>query len=88
MIKELEAGIITEKTISCADCKWGDDDPPRDRGTFCASVLERKMNSVGNTTGSQLETEIIGRPTNLAMPFAVTLTGMLWDIHRQYHIRK
>ena len=86
LVKELEAGIVTEKTVSCSAGKWDGDDPPGDRGAFCRSVLERKMNSVGNTSGSQLESEIIGLAANLVMPFALKFTGMFWDVHGQYHI--
>ncbi len=86
LAKELEAGTITEMAISCAAGKWDGDDPPGDRGTLCRSVLERKMNSIGGTTGSQLESEIIGLAANLVMPFALKLTGMFWDVHGQYHI--
>jgi hypothetical protein len=86
LVKELEAGIVTEKTVSCAAGKWDGDDPPGDRGAFCRSVLERKMNSVGNTSGSQLESEIVGLAANLVMPFALKFTGMFWDVHGQYHI--
>ena len=86
LIRELEAGILTEKILSCAAGKWDGDDPPGDRGTFCRSVRERKMNSVGNTTGSQLESEIIGLAANFAMPFALKFTGLFWDVHGQYHI--
>jgi hypothetical protein len=86
LAKELEAGIITETVISCAAGKWDGDDPPDGRGTLCRSVLERKMNMLGNTTGSELESEIIGLAANLAMPFALNFTGMFWDVHSQYHI--
>ena len=86
LVKELKAGLITEKTISCSAGKWDGDDPPGDQGAFCRSVLERKMNSVGNTSGSQLESEIIGLAANLVMPFALKFTGMFWDVHGQYHI--
>ncbi|OLC97463.1 MAG: hypothetical protein AUH86_07540 [Acidobacteria bacterium 13_1_40CM_4_58_4] len=86
LAKELEAGTVTEMAISCAAGKWDGDDPPGDRGTLCRSVLERKMNSIGGTTGSQLESEIIGLAANLVMPFALKFTGMFWDVHGQYHI--
>src|SRR6266849_94290 len=86
LAKELEAGTITEMAISCAAGKWDGDDPPGDRGTLCRSVLERKMNSIGGTTGSQLESEIICLAANRVMPFALKFTGMFWDVHGQYHI--
>jgi hypothetical protein len=86
LLKELEAGTATEMALSCGAGKWDGDDPPGDRGTLCRSVLERKMNSIGNTTGSQLESEIIGLAENLVMPYTLKLTGMFWDVHGQYHI--
>jgi hypothetical protein len=86
LAKELQAGIITQMALSCAAGKWDGDDPPGDRGTLCRSVLERRMNSLANTTGSQLQSEIIGLATNLLMPFALKFTGIFWDIHGQYHV--
>lgn len=86
LAKELQAGIITETALSCAAGKWDGDDPPGDRGTLCRSVLERRMNSAANTTGSQLESELEGLAANLLMPFALKFTGMFWDIHGQYHV--
>ncbi|HYL12718.1 MAG TPA: hypothetical protein VEV41_06765 [Terriglobales bacterium] len=86
LAKELQAGIITQMVLSCAAGKWDGDAPPADRGTFCRSVLERKLNSLGGTTGSDLKSEIIGLASNLAMPFALKFTGMFWDVHGQYHI--
>lgn len=86
LAKELEAGMVTEMALSCAAGKWDGDDPPGDRGTLCRSVLEHKMNAMGNTTGSQLESEIIGLAANLVMPLALKFTGMFWDVHGQYHI--
>jgi hypothetical protein len=86
LAKELEAAIMTETAISCAAGKWDGDDPPAGRGTLCRSVLERKMNTLSNTTGSELQSEIIGLAVNFAMPFALNFTGMFWDVHSQYHI--
>jgi hypothetical protein len=86
LAKELQAGIITQMALSCAAGKWDGDDPPGDRGTLCRSVLERRMNSITSTTGSELKSEIIGLATNLLMPFALKFTGMFWDIHGQYHL--
>jgi hypothetical protein len=86
LAKELQAGIVTEMALSCAAGTWDGNDPPGDRGTFCRSVLERRMNSIGGTTGSQLEAEIIGLAANFVMPFALKFTGMFWDVHGQYHI--
>ncbi len=86
LAEELKAGTVTEMALSCAAGKWDGDDPPGDRGTLCRSVLERKMNSIGSTTGSQLESEIIGLAANLVMPFTLKTTGMFWDVHGQYHL--
>ena len=86
LAKELAAGTVTEMALSCAAGKWDGDDPPADRGTFCRSALERKMNSLGGTTGSQLESEIVGLAANLVMPVALKFTGLFWDVHGQYHI--
>lgn len=86
LAKELKAGAVTQMALSCAAGKWDGDDPPGDRATLCRAVLERKMNAVGNTTGSQIESEIIGLAANLAMPFALKFTGMFWDVHGQYHV--
>jgi hypothetical protein len=86
LAKELQAGMITEMALSCSAGKWDGDDPPGDRGVFCRSVLERKMTSIGNTSGSTLGSEIIGLAANLAMPYALKFTGMFWDVHGQYQI--
>jgi len=86
LAKELQAGIITEMALSCSAGKWDGDNPPADRGAFCRSVLERKINSIGNTSASQLESEIIGLAANVFMPFALKFTGLFWDVHGQYHV--
>lgn len=86
LASELKAGIITEMAVSCAAGKWDGDNPPGDRGVFCRSVLERKLNPVGATSGSDLVAEIIGLAANLATPYALKFTGMFWDVHTQYHI--
>jgi hypothetical protein len=86
LAKELEAGMITEMTLSCAAGKWDGDDPPGDRGSLCRSILARKMNSIGSSSGSVIESEIMGMAANLLVPFALKFTGMFWDVHSQYHI--
>jgi hypothetical protein len=86
LVKELKAGETTQMVLSCASGKWDGDNPPAERGALCRSVLERKMNSVGGTTGTELESEIIGLAANLVTPFALRFTGMFWDVHGQYHI--
>ena len=86
LAKELKAGLITEMGLSCASGKWDGDDPPADRGALCRSILSGQLNSLGNTTGSDLKSEIIGLASNFLMPFALKFTGMFWDVHGQYHI--
>lgn len=86
LAKELEAGLVTEMAVSCAAGKWDGDDPPGDRATVCRSVLERRMNAIGSTNGSELESEIIGLAANIFMPLALKFTGMFWDVHGRYHI--
>lgn len=83
---ELKAGIITEMAVSCAAGKWDGDDPPGDRGVLCRSVLERKMNPLGATSGSEMIAEIIGLAANLATPYALRFTGTFWDVHTHYHV--
>jgi hypothetical protein len=69
---ELEASVVTQMALSCAAGTWDGPDPPGDRGTLCRSVLGRKMNTLGSTTGSVLESEMIGLAANLT-PFALNL---------------
>jgi hypothetical protein len=84
--RELEAATLTETILSCVAGKWDGDEPTGDQGTLCRAVLERRMNSLGGTSSSQLPSEIIGLAVNLAMPAALKFTGMFWDVHGQYHI--
>jgi hypothetical protein len=86
LAEELQAGTITQMTLSCSAGKWDGDEPPGDRGTLCRSVLERKISSIGGKTGSQLPSEIIGLAVNLGLPLVLKFTGMFWDVHAQYHI--
>lgn len=86
LAKELEAGMITEMTLSCSAGKWDGDDPPGDRGSLCRSTLAHTMNSINTTSTSAIESEIVGLAANLLMPFALKFTGMFWDVHSQYHI--
>ena len=83
---ELQAGILTQKTLSCASGKWDGDNPPGDRGLLCRSVLASQVSSAGTKTASQLQTAITGLAANLLVPMALKFTGMFWDIHGQYHI--
>lgn len=86
LAKELKAGETTQMVLSCASGKWDGDDPPADRGALCRSILNRQLNSAGNTTGSDLQSEIIGLAANVITPFALKFTGMFWDVHGQYRI--
>jgi len=86
LAKELEAGVVTQMALSCAAGTWDGADPPSDRGTLCRSVLGRKMNTLGSTTGSELVSEMIGLAANLVTPLALKFTGLFWDVHGQYHI--
>jgi hypothetical protein len=86
LAKELEAGLLTERALSCAAGKWDGDQPPGDRGLLCRSVLDSKVNSLGGAAGSKLESEIIGLATTLLMPVALRFTGLFWDLHGRYHI--
>src|SRR5581483_49885 len=87
LAKELEAGTLTEKVLSCVTGKWDGDDPPGDRGAFCRSVLERKVNAIAATTTSELESEILGIAANLAMPLVgLKFTGIFWEVHGKYHV--
>lgn len=86
LAEELQAGTVTEQVLSCAAGKWDGDEPPADRGTFCRAVLDRKLNSVGGNSSSQLPSEIIGLALNLGLPHVLRFTGMFWDVHPQYHI--
>jgi hypothetical protein len=84
LAKELEAGMITEMSVSCAAGKWDGDNPPGDRGSLCNSMLARRLNSVD--TGNSIDSELIGLAASLLAPFALKFSGMLWDVHSQYHI--
>jgi hypothetical protein len=84
LAKELEAGLLTAMVLSCTAGKWDGDNPPGNIGLLCRSVLERRMNSVSG--GSKLESELIGLAAGFLVPAALKFTGMLWDVHGQYHI--
>ncbi|MCU1262035.1 MAG: hypothetical protein JWO80_4920 [Bryobacterales bacterium] len=86
LVKELQAGLLTEMALSCVAGKWDGDQPPADRGLVCRSVLDSKVNLVGGSTGSKLESEIIGLAATFLMPVALRFTGLFWDIHGKYHI--
>ena len=84
--KELQAGLLTERTLSCASGKWDGDQPPGDRGLLCRSVLANQLNSLPGTGGSDLQSALTGLAANLLVPMALKFTGMFWDIHGQYHV--
>jgi hypothetical protein len=84
--KELQAGLLTERTLSCASGKWDGDEPPDERGLLCRSVLANQLNSVGSSGGSDLQSALTGLAASLLVPMALKFTGMFWDIHGQYHV--
>lgn len=83
---ELDAGMITEMSVSCAAGKWDGDNPPAARASLCNSMLARSLNSVDASSGSSIDSELIGLAANLLTPLALKFTGMFWDVHSQYHI--
>lgn len=83
--KELQAGMITEMTVSCAAGKWDGDNPPADRTAVCNSSFARQLNATG-TGGSALDSALIGLAATFLTPIALKFTGMFWDVHSQYHI--
>lgn len=85
LVKELEAGLLSEMALSCAAGKWDGDNPPGERGLLCRSVLERKA-AAADAAGSKLESEIIGLAASFLMPVALRFTGIFWDVHSRYHI--
>lgn len=86
LAKELQAGILTEKTLSCASGKWDGDDPPGERGLLCRSVLAGQVSSSEKGNTSELQSALTGLAANLLVPMALKFTGMFWDIHGQYHL--
>lgn len=86
LAKELEAGMITEMSVSCAAGKWDGDNPPADRAAWCNSTLARRLNSMDSGSGSAIDSEIVGLAASMLAPFALRFSGMLWDVHSQYHI--
>jgi hypothetical protein len=86
LVKELEAGRITEMALSCAAGRWDGENPPADRGALCKSVLEKKLGSGDLGSASQIEADVIGLLSGLAMPLALKFTGKFWDVYPQYHV--
>ena len=86
LAKELEAGRITEMALSCAAGRWDGAQPPADRGALCKSVLEKKLSPIDVKSGSQIESDIIGLLSGVALPLALKFTGKFWDVYPQYHV--
>lgn len=86
LAKELEAGRITEMALSCAAGRWDGEQPPADRGALCKSVLEKKLSPIDVKSGSQIESDIIGLLSGVALPLALKFTGKFWDVYPQYHV--
>jgi hypothetical protein len=86
LYKELQAGLATQIALSCAAGRWDGEDPPAERGVLCKSVLERKLVAVSPTSGSQIQSEIIGLIAGVALPWALKFTGKFWDIYAQYQL--
>jgi hypothetical protein len=86
LLKELKAGLATQMALSCAAGRWDGEEPPADRGVLCKSVLERTPTAINPTSGSQIESEIIGLVTGVALPWAMKFTGKFWDVYPQYQV--
>lgn len=86
LTKELEAGGITQMALSCAAGRWDGEQPPADRGVLCRSILEKKLSGVDIGSRSQIESDIVGLLTGVAMPLALKFTGKFWDVYPQYHV--
>lgn len=85
LVKELEAGVITQTVLSCAAGKWDGEDPPGDRGVLCKTVLDKSVGAA-SAKPSNLESVIVGVFTRTAFPYALKYTGKFWDVHRDYHV--
>jgi hypothetical protein len=86
LIRELEAGQITEMALSCAAGKWDGEDPPGDRGVLCKTVIDQTITPSSASSAANIESIIVGLATGAAFPFALKYTGKFWDVHRQYHL--
>ncbi len=86
LAKELQAGAAVEIALSCAAGRWDGEDPPAERGALCKSVLERKANPLSASSGAEVESEIVGLVTGLALPWAMKFTGKFWDVYSQYEL--
>jgi hypothetical protein len=86
LVRELEAGQITEMALSCAAGKWDGEDPPGDRGVLCKTVIDQTITSSSASSAANIESIIVGLAAGAAFPFALKYTGKFWDVHRQYHL--
>lgn len=85
LVKELDAGLLTETALSCMAGKWDGEDPPGDRGVLCKTVLDQSVGASA-AKSSNVMSAIVGVFTREAFPFALKYTGKFWDVHRDYHI--
>jgi hypothetical protein len=86
LVRELEAGQITEMALSCAAGKWDGEDPPGDRGVLCKTVVDQTISLSSASSAANIESIIVGLATGAAFPYALKYTGKFWDVHRQYHL--
>ncbi|MGC2741755.1 MAG: hypothetical protein WA672_01105 [Candidatus Angelobacter sp.] len=86
LVRELEAGQITEMALSCAAGKWDGEDPPGDRGVLCKTVLDQTITPSSASSAANIESIIVGLAAGAAFPLALKYTGKFWDVHRQYHL--
>ena len=86
LVRELEAGQITEMALSCAAGKWDGEDPPGDRGVLCKTVIDKTISPSSASSAANIESIIVGLATGAAFPYALKYTGKFWDVHRQYHL--
>jgi len=86
LVRELEAGQITQMALSCAAGKWDGEDPPGDRGVLCRTVIDQTITPSSATSAAKIESIIAGLAAGAAFPYALKYTGKFWEIHRQYHL--
>jgi len=86
LVRELEAGQITQMALSCAAGKWDGEDPPGDRGVLCKTVLDQTISPSSASSAAKIESIIVGLAAGAAFPYALKYTGKFWEIHRQYHL--
>src|SRR5206468_6316102 len=86
LVRELEAGQITEMALSCAAGKWDGEDPPGDRGVLCRTVIDRTISASSVSSASSVASIIEGLAADAVFPYALKYTGKFWDVHKQYHL--